>query len=130
MEHSGSIATLRIWLNGITANRVAQVMIIGWAFSFLIEGASGFGTPVAIATPILVGLGFEPVTAVVVCLVFNSVPVTFGAVGVPTWFGLGELGLSWSQAYTNRFFIGSNQCRSRSCYPSGRSVFSFSKTSD
>jgi len=96
MEHSGSIATLRIWLNGITANRVAQVMIIGWAFSFLIEGASGFGTPVAIATPILVGLGFEPVTAVVVCLVFNSVPVTFGAVGVPTWFGLGELGLSWS----------------------------------
>ena len=104
MEHSGSMATLRTWLNCITANRVAQVMIVGWAFSFLIEGASGFGTPVAIATPILVGLGFEPVATVVVCLVFNSVPVTFGAVGMPTWFGLGELGLGWPQLVRIGFF--------------------------
>jgi len=93
MEHSGAMGTLREWLNGITTNRVAQVMIVAWSFSFLIEGSAGFGTPVAIAAPILVGLGFEAVPAVIVCLVFNSVPVTFGAVGVPMWFGLGEVGL-------------------------------------
>ena len=57
----------------------------------MIEGASGFGTPAAIAAPILVGLGFKPMQVAVFALIMNSVPVSFGAVGTPTWFGFGEL---------------------------------------
>ena len=89
MEVSGAMDTIRKWLNGVSENRVAQLMIIGWAFAFLIEGASGFGTPAALAAPILVGLGFNPVRTAILCLIMNSVPVSFGAVGTPTWFGLG-----------------------------------------
>ena len=69
-------------------------MIIGWAFAFSIEGASGFGTPAALAAPLLMGLGFPPVRVAIMTLIMNSVPVSFGAVGTPTWFGLGQLGLS------------------------------------
>ncbi|WP_432822679.1 L-lactate permease, partial [Trichloromonas sp.] len=94
MEYTGAMDTIRSWLNGVTTNKVAQLMIIGWAFAFLIEGASGFGTPAAIAAPILVGLGFPAVRVAILCLIMNSVPVSFGAVGTPTWFGLGQLGLS------------------------------------
>lgn len=94
MEQTGAMATVRNWLNSISPNPVAQLMIIGWAFAFLIEGASGFGTPAALAAPVLVGLGFQPVAVACLALVMNSVPVTFGAVGTPTWFGLGQLPLS------------------------------------
>ncbi|MGR3808381.1 L-lactate permease [Pasteurella testudinis] len=93
MEISGSINVLRRWLSNINPNPVAQLMIIGWAFAFMIEGASGFGTPAAIAAPILVGLGFNPIKVAVFALVMNSVPVSFGAVGTPTWFGFAPLGL-------------------------------------
>ncbi len=94
MEATGAMATVRDWLNGLTPNPVAQLMIVGWAFSFLIEGVSGFGTPAALAAPLLVGLGFRPLPVAVLCLMMNTVPVSFGAVGMPTWFGLGELGLT------------------------------------
>ncbi|WP_299015585.1 L-lactate permease [uncultured Photobacterium sp.] len=90
---SGSEDTIRCWLEGISRNQVAQLMIIGWAFAFMIEGASGFGTPAAIAAPILVGLGFNPLKVAMLALVMNSVPVSFGAVGTPTWFGFSNLGL-------------------------------------
>ncbi len=90
MEYSGAMDTLRKWLNSITTSKVGQLMIIGWAFAFLIEGASGFGTPAALAAPILVGLGFSPLKAVMFCLILNSVPVNLGVVGFPTWFGVGE----------------------------------------
>ncbi|PKN13118.1 MAG: lactate permease [Deltaproteobacteria bacterium HGW-Deltaproteobacteria-4] len=91
MEYTGAMDTIRTWLNGVTTNKVAQAMIVGWAFAFLIEGASGFGTPAAIAAPILVGLGFPAVRVAMLCLIMNSVPVHFGAVGTPGWFGLGQL---------------------------------------
>jgi lactate permease len=94
MEHCGAMETIRRWLNHLSRNRVAQVVIIGWSFQFLIEGASGFGTPAALAGPLLVGLGFPPLRVAMACLILNSVPVSFGAVGTPTWFGFGQLGLS------------------------------------
>jgi lactate permease len=94
MEHCGAMETIRRWLNHLSRNRVAQVVIIGWSFQFLIEGASGFGTPAALAAPLLVGLGFPPLRVAMACLILNSVPVSFGAVGTPTWFGFGQLGLS------------------------------------
>lgn len=94
MEHSGALETIRAWLNHLSQNRVAQVVIIGWSFQFLIEGASGFGTPAALAAPLLVGLGFPALRVAMACLILNSVPVSFGAVGTPTWFGFGQLGLN------------------------------------
>ncbi len=87
LEAGGGMSVLRRWLNGVSKNRVAQLMIVGWAFPFLIEGASGFGTPAALAAPILVGLGFPAMKVAVMALIMNSVPVSFGAVGTPTWFG-------------------------------------------
>lgn len=94
MEATGDMDVIRGWLNRISGNKVAQLMILGWAFPFLIEGASGFGTPAAIAAPIMVGLGFPPVRVAILALVMNSVPVSFGAVGTPTWFGFSSLSLT------------------------------------
>jgi lactate permease len=97
MEITGGLATLKLWLNGISENKIAQLMIVGWAFPFLIEGASGFGTPAAIAAPILVGLGYPPVRMAILVLIMNSVPVSFGAVGTPTWFGFSGIDLSTTE---------------------------------
>ncbi|MGJ3243301.1 MAG: L-lactate permease [Opitutales bacterium] len=94
LEATGGLQVIRVWLNAVTRNRIAQLMMIGWAFPFLIEGASGFGTPAALAAPILVGLGFPPVRVATLTLIMNTVPVSFGAIGTPTWFGFGPLGLA------------------------------------
>ena len=94
METTGCIDVIRKWLATISPNPVAQLMIIGWSFAFMIEGASGFGTPAAIAAPILMSLGFNPLRVAIFTLVMNSVPVSFGAVGTPTWFGFGQLELA------------------------------------
>lgn len=96
-QKTGNQAVINQWMSSITPNPVAQMMIIGYAFAFMIEGASGFGTPAAIAAPILIALGFEPIKVVVAVLIFNSIPVSFGAVGTPTWFGFGSLGLTNQQ---------------------------------
>lgn len=94
MEKTGSLGVIKVWLNSISENKIAQLMIVGWAFPFLIEGASGFGTPAAIAAPILVGLGFPPVRMAILVLIMNTVPVSFGAVGTPTWFGFSGIELT------------------------------------
>jgi lactate permease len=93
MEITGALAILRKSLDGVSENPVAQLMIVGWAFMFLIEGASGFGTPAAIAAPILYSLGFPALRVALFCLVLNTIPVTFGAMGTPVWFGLSLLQL-------------------------------------
>lgn len=106
MEKSGAMSVLAARLRALTPDPIAQLMLVGWAFSFLIEGLSGFGTPAALAAPILVGLGFPALRVAAMCLIMNSVPVSFGAVGTPTWFGLsgvdlatGELGeIGWRTA--------------------------------
>lgn len=94
MKRSGAQAVVNRTLNKVSRHPVAQLMLIGWAFAFMLEGASGFGTPAAIAAPILVALGFAPLRVAMLTLVMNSVPVSFGAVGTPTWFGFAPLGLS------------------------------------
>lgn len=94
MEVSGCMEVIRQWLNAITPSPVARLLIIGWAFQYLIEGASGFGTPAALAAPLLVGLGFPALRVAAFCLILDSVPVSFGAAGTPIWFGLGQLPMS------------------------------------
>ena len=100
MEASGAMRVLTVRIRGLSPDPVAQLMLVGWGFSFLIEGLCGFGAPAALAAPILVGLGFPPVRVAAMCLIMNSVPVSFGAVGTPIWFGLGELGLSSEELLT------------------------------
>ena len=75
----------------ITEDRRVQAIIIGWMFGAFIEGAAGFGTPPALAAPLLVGLGFPPLAAAMVALIFNSTPVSFGAVGAPLFGAVNSL---------------------------------------
>ena len=75
-------------------HRVAEVFLIGWSFVVMVEGASGFGTPAALAAPMLVSLGYPAVPTISCVLITDAVVTPFGAVGTPIWFGLDGLGLS------------------------------------
>jgi len=97
LEKSGAMTILNGWLRDVSSNPVAQLMLVGWSFLFLIEGASGFGTPAALAAPVLVGLGFPALRVAVLCLIFNTIPTAFGAAGTPIWFGLETLDLPESE---------------------------------
>ncbi len=77
-------------IQGISADRRVQVLIIGWAFVHLIEGSAGFGTPAMLAAPLLFVIGFPPLAAIILSLIGNAVPPIFGALGVPVIFGFGE----------------------------------------
>ena len=70
-----------------------QALFIAFAFGSFIEGTAGFGTPVAITAAMLVGLGFQPVYAAGVCLIANTAPVAFGAIGIPIVVAAGVTGL-------------------------------------
>lgn len=87
LQYSGGMETIQHGFQNISRDRRVQVLIIGFMFPAFIEGAAGFGTPAALAAPLLLSLGFPPLAAVIMCLVFNSFPVTFGAVGTPVILG-------------------------------------------
>lgn len=80
---TGSFRRLREALASATSDRALQALLIAFVFGALLEGSAGFGAPVAITTGILVGLGFPPVPAAGLCLLANTVPVAFAAVGLP-----------------------------------------------
>ncbi|HOI15125.1 MAG TPA: L-lactate permease [Geobacteraceae bacterium] len=80
---SGHFEVLRASLAGLTTDRRLQALLIAFCFGAFIEGSAGFGTPVAIAGATLVGLGFRPFYAAGVCLIANTAPVAFGAIGIP-----------------------------------------------
>jgi len=88
LQQSGGMETIQYGMQNITADRRIQAIIIGYMFAAFLEGAAGFGTPAALAAPLLLSLGFPPLAAAIICLVFNSFPVTFGAVGTPVVLGL------------------------------------------
>lgn len=88
LERSGGMETIQHGMQNVSRDRRLQAIIIGFMFGAFIEGAAGFGTPAALAAPLLLALGFPAMAAAVICLVFNSVPVTFGAVGTPGHRGL------------------------------------------
>lgn len=87
LEESGAMETIQYGMRSISPDRRVQAIIIGYMFAAFIEGAAGFGTPAALAAPLLLGLGFPPLCAVILCLVFNSFPVTTGVAGIPTLAG-------------------------------------------
>lgn len=89
LQESGGLDTIRQGFTDITPDRRIQAIIIAWLFGSFIEGASGFGTPAAVAVPLLVGLGFPAMAAVVAGMIIQSTPVSFGAVGTPMLVGVG-----------------------------------------
>ncbi len=83
LQQSGAIQSIRQGFSDITPDRRIQVVIIAWLFGSFIEGSAGFGTPAAVAVPLMVGLGFPAMAAVVAGMIIQSTPVSFGAMGTP-----------------------------------------------
>jgi len=79
----GVFVTLQQTIGGVTADRRLQLLLIAFAFGAFFEGASGFGTPVAVTGAILIGLGFSPLAASGLSLIANTAPVAYGALGAP-----------------------------------------------
>ena len=90
MKNSGAMDTIRAGFINISPDKRVQVIIICWLFGAFIEGSAGFGTPAAIAAPLLLLLGVPPIAAAVVALIADSTPVSFGAIGLPVLFGVDQ----------------------------------------
>ncbi|WP_261131844.1 L-lactate permease [Bacillus sp. Marseille-Q3570] len=102
LQESGGIKTIREGFIDISPDRRIQVIIVAWLFGSFIEGSAGFGTPAAVAVPLLVGLGFPAMAAVVAGMVIQSTPVSFGAVGTPILVGV-QTGLVADASITDNF---------------------------
>jgi lactate permease len=80
---SGKFEVVKDSVGNLTGDRRMQALLIAFAFGAFIEGAAGFGTPVAVAAAMLTGLGFSPFYAAGICLLANTAPVAFGSIGTP-----------------------------------------------
>ncbi|WEG17837.1 L-lactate permease [Alkalihalophilus pseudofirmus] len=95
LKESGAIQTIRQGFIDISPDRRVQAIIICWLFGSFIEGASGWGTPAAVLAPLPVAIGFPAMAAVMVALIIQSTPVSYGAVGTPILIGV-QSGLTGS----------------------------------
>ena len=91
LKQSGAFEVINAGFSSISDDRRVQVVLLVFLMGSFIEGAAGFGTPAAIVGPLLVGLGFPPLAAVVVALTGNILAITFGAVGTPLIIGLRDV---------------------------------------
>lgn len=80
---TGQFDIIRSSILSVTEDQRLQMLLVGFAFGAFLEGAAGFGAPVAITAALLVGLGFKPLYAAGLCLIANTAPVAFGAMGIP-----------------------------------------------
>ena len=83
VDRTGQLEIIRASVLSITDDQRLQMLLIGFSFGAFLEGAAGFGAPVAITSALLVGLGFNPLYAAGLCLIANTAPVAFGAMGIP-----------------------------------------------
>jgi L-lactate transport len=90
---SGKFEIIKDHVGGLTPDHRVQALLIAFAFGAFIEGAAGFGTPVAVAGAMLAGLGFSPFYAAGICLLANTAPVAFGSIGIPLVTLQGTTGL-------------------------------------
>lgn len=81
--YTRSMDIMKLMLSSITKDKRIQVLILAWGFGGFLEDVAGYGTAVAIPASILMSLGFDPIFAAVICLIANTVPTAFGAVGIP-----------------------------------------------
>lgn len=91
LQHTGAVDRMNQGFRSISSDMRVQVVIIGFLFGALIEGAAGFGTPAAVTGPLMFALGFNPLAAASIALIANSTPVPFGAVGTPVHVGLSNI---------------------------------------
>lgn len=82
--HTGKMEVIKKMLASVTKDKRVLVLIIAWGFGGFMEGMAGFGTAVAIPASMLLGLGFDPIFAAIVCLIANATPTAFGSIGIPT----------------------------------------------
>jgi len=80
---TGQFDVIRSSILSVTPDQRLQLILVGFCFGAFLEGAAGFGAPVAITAALLVGLGFKPLYAAGLCLIANTAPVAFGAMGIP-----------------------------------------------
>lgn len=109
LKQSGGMAAINRGFLGISKDKRVQVIIIGWMFEAILEGAAGFGTPAAIAAPLMIGLGFPPLAAAMIALIFNSTPVSFGAVGTPVFGVMSTLSGVLPEGIAQQFQTGITQ---------------------
>ncbi|WP_099025468.1 L-lactate permease [Mycolicibacterium palauense] len=106
MRASGGLDAIRREFQRVSHDSRIQVLLIAWLFVAFIEGAAGFGTPAPVAAPLLVALGFPPLSAAALTLIGDSSPVTFGAVGTPLIVGIGQgLDLNPTDPETSRTLL-------------------------
>jgi lactate permease len=105
LKASGATSAINRGFKNICPDKRVQACIIGFSFCSFIESAAGFGTPAALAGPLLVSLGFPPMAAAMITLIFDSTAVSFGAVGTPVTASLGALGLSGNAEYASQFSL-------------------------
>src|SRR5580704_1799513 len=94
---SGQFEILKDTIGHLTGDSRLQALLIAFAFGAFVEGAAGFGTPVAVASAMLVGLGFEPFKAAAICLLANTAPVAFGSIAIPIQTLAGTTGLPFDR---------------------------------
>lgn len=82
--YSKSMNIIKSLLTSVSGDIRILVLLIGWCFGGFLEGMAGFGTAIAIPASMLVGLGLNPVTAIIACLLANGTPTPFGSIGIPT----------------------------------------------
>ena len=90
---TGKFHVIRASLGSLTTDLRLQALLVAFAFGAFVEGATGFGTPVAVAAAMLVGFGFSPFYAAALCLLANTAPVAFGSIGIPVITLAGITGL-------------------------------------
>ncbi|MBL9156985.1 MAG: L-lactate permease [Verrucomicrobiales bacterium] len=90
LRESGGLRAMRAGFEGISPDRRIQAILVAWLFGSFIEGAAGFGTPAAVCVPLLAGLGFPAMAAVVAGMTIQCTPVSFGAVGTPILIGVNK----------------------------------------
>ena len=91
LKKSGAMNSIQAGFKSVSNDKRIQAIIIGFMFGSFIEGAAGYGTPAALAGPLLVSLGFPPLAAATVALIYDSAAVSFGAVGTPVIASMGQL---------------------------------------
>jgi L-lactate transport len=92
-SEAGKFEIIKDRIGQLTPDPRLQALLIGFIFAGFLEGAAGFGTPVAIASTMLIGLGFDPFKAAAICLLANTAPVAFGSIGIPIVTLAGTTGL-------------------------------------
>jgi lactate permease len=102
---TGKFEIIKDSIGSLSDDRRLQALLIGFSFGAFIEGAAGFGTPVAVAAAMLTGLGFSPFYAACICLIANTAPVAFGSIGIPvvTLAGITGLPVGPLSAMVGRF---------------------------